>query len=239
MNIRKKFYLVLFVLFLICSACKQNQVKLSGRFENAERRFLLLSKITESNEIAFLDTVLLLNGSFSHTVTEDEIGIYLLEYDHSTILTFIAQSGDRMVFTGDARDLDKTYDVQGNQETQLFLETRRRLNLFYDKTKEWAAIFERHKYADNSDAVTDYLDSLYNQEFETHKEYLTHFIRENKGKLATLPAFYQKIGKIAFFDRQKDRALLQEIYDGLSQTYPNSIYVKDLQEKLEEDFFND
>jgi len=232
--LRFTFY-ALFALFFVCTSCRQNQIHLSGKFKNADKRCLLLSKI-EPNGVVLIDTILLLNGNFSHKITKEEIGIYLIKYDDNTLLSFIAQSGDRLVFTGDAKDFEKTYDAQGNEETRLLMETRYQLNQFKEKTKEWAAIFERHKYNVDYEKVTAHLDSLYNQEFNSHKEYLTQFIRKNKGKLATLPAFYQKIGFIAFFDKQKDHALLQEIYDGLVLTYPNSIYVEDLKEILEEEY---
>ena len=205
---------------------------MSGKFENANKRYLLLSKI-EPDDVVFLDTILLFNGKFSHTLTEEETGIYLLKYDDSTLLSFIAQNGDKLVFSGNAHDLNKTYDVQGNEETRLLLETRRKLDLFYDKTKQWAAVFLQHTYMDDREQTTLYLDSLYNQEFDAHKEYLTQFITQHNGKLVTLLAFYQKIGNNAFFNEQKDRDLFQEIYTALSQSYPNSIYVEDLKERLE------
>jgi len=221
------------VLLVVCVACKKNQVQLSGKFENTSKRCLLLSKI-EPDDIVFVDTILLLNGNFSHSITEERIGIYLLKYNDTTFLSFIAQSGDCLVFSGDAQNLKRTYNIQGNEESRLLLETDRKLNLFYDKTKEWTVIFLQHKYKDDYEETMAYLDSLYNQEFERHKEYLTQFITQHAGRLATLPAFYQKAGNIAFFDSQKDRALLQEIYNALSKTYPNSIYVEDLKERLEE-----
>jgi len=226
----------IFVILLIFStSCRRNQIHLSGQFENADRRYLLLSKIMEADDIVFVDTILLLNGRFSHDVTEQDIGIYLLRYDDNTVLSFIAQNGDRLVFSGNAQDLNKTIDIQGNEETRLLLETRRKLNQFYDKTKEWSAIFLKHTYEDDFTETCNYLDSLYYQEFDAHKEYLKQFITKNNGKLATLPAFYQKIGNNAFFNEQKDRFLLQEIYNGLRQTYPNSVYVEDLREKLEDE----
>ena len=220
---------------LLCVACKKNQVRLSGKFENASKRYLLLSKI-EPDDVVFLDTISLLSGKFSHSITEAEIGIYLLKYDDTTFLSFIAQSGDQLVFSGDAQHLKRTYDIQGNEESRLLQETDRKLSLFYDKTKQWAIIFLQHKYKDDYEETIAYLDSLYDKEFELHKEYLTQFITQHAGKLATLPAFYQKAGNIAFFDPQKDRDLLQEIYTALSKTYPNSIYVEDLKEKLEDWF---
>jgi len=215
---------------LCCISCKNNQIQLSGKFENGNKRYMLLSRI-EPNDVVFLDTVLLFNGNFLHSITTEEIGIYLLKYNDSTLLSFIAQNGDKLLFSGNADNLNKTYNIQGNEETQLLLETRRKLNQFYDKTKEWTAIFLQHTYQDDYEQTSVYLDSLYFQEFDAHKEYLTQFIHKHKGKLVTLVAFYQKIGMNAFFNEQKDHALLQEIYDGLILTYPNSIYVADLKDK--------
>ncbi|MCL2130863.1 MAG: DUF4369 domain-containing protein [Lentimicrobiaceae bacterium] len=226
----KKIIYLLFVLFLFCAACKKNQICLSGQFENAAKPYLLLSR-SETYETIFLDTIFLQNGRFSHTLTEEDIGIYLLQYDDNTVLSFIAQNGDNLVFSGDARDLSRTYDVQGNEETQLLLESRRKLDQFYDKTKVWSAVFLQHPDGEEHEKVMN----LYYKEFDSHKAYLTQFISQNKGKLVTLPAFYQKIGNIAFFDVQKDSALLREIYTALTLTHPNSSYVTDLKEKLEYD----
>jgi hypothetical protein len=222
------------ILLLISVSCQRNRIYISGEFENADKRYLLLSKIAEADNVVFLDTLLLMSGRFSHSINDADIGIYLLKYDDNTILSFIAKNGDRLVFSGDGRNLNQTCEVQGNEETRLLMETRRKLNLFYDKTKEWSNIFLQHKYEDDFQTISLHLDSLYYQVFDAHKAYLTQFITEHKGKLATLLAFYQKIGNNAFFDPQKDRLLLQEIYNELALTYPNSIYVTDLKERLED-----
>jgi hypothetical protein len=194
---------------------------------------MLLHKI-EPDDVVFLDTVLLLNGKFFHRFTTKETGIYLLKYNDSIFLSFIAQNGDNLLFSGDAADLNQTCDVQGNEETRLFLEAYRKLNQFKDKTKEWSEIYLRHKYEDDFIETCTRLENLYQQEFEVHKAYLVQFIAQHKGKLATLLVFHQKINGKAFFDAKKDSDLLQEIYNGLKQTYPNSTYTEDLKERLEE-----
>ena len=215
-----------FVVFLLlCGACKREQVRLSGKFENANKRYLLLNKI-EPDGVVFLDTILLLNGNFSHTFAEETVGLYGLKYDDTTSLFFIAQTADRLEFSGNARNFNTTYEVRGSEETQLFLEAIHRLNQFYSKTREWDAISYQEGYE-------QLLDSLYNQEFNAHKEYLTQIISQHKGKLISLLVFDQKIRGNAFFDAQKDRALLQEIYTALRKNYPKNVYVEYLNERLE------
>ena len=59
-----------------------------------------------------------------------------------------------------------------------------------------------------------------------------NFIEKNPDKLASLLAFYQTLGRNSFFSPSEDKAILQNIYQTLAQTYPNSEYILDLGEKL-------
>jgi len=227
-----KFCCAVSIALLLCTSCENKGIILGGEFQNADRRHMVLYKI-EPDNVVVLDTIFLQNGNFSYKLKEKAIGVYLLKYNDTTLLSFLAQGGERLVFSGDAQDLNKTYDVQGSEETRLLLETRRKLDQFYDKTKEWTTLFLQHTYTDDYEKTNAYLNSLYQEEFDAHIDYLTHFIRQNKGKLATMLAFYQKIGNNAFFDEEINNDLLREIYEGLQLTYPKSIYVEDLKEKLQ------
>jgi len=183
-------------------------------------------------EVVTLDTVAFLNGKFLHYIKSEEIGVYLLQFSDDVFLSFIANSGDRLIFSGDAANLLKTYDIQGNEETELLMETRRKLDQVYQQTELLSKDFVRFTYSDDFDSIKK-IDSAYTVVFETHKAYLTDFIRSHPDKLASLMAYYQALGRNAFFSIEQDRELLEVIYSALSKKYPNSIYVKDLAEKLE------
>ena len=187
------------------------------------------------DEVVDVDTVLLLNEKFSHHIKSQQVGVYLLKISDDVFLSFIANSGDKLVFWGDAEDnLLQNYDVQGNEETKLVIESRRKLDEVYQQTKQLSDEFVRHTYNENFDSLK-VIDSVYIAIFDAHKNYLTHFIRSNPDKLASLMAFYQTLGQNAFFSVENDRELLEMMYLSLSKTYPNSVYVNHLKEKLEEE----
>jgi hypothetical protein len=186
------------------------------------------------DEVVAIDTVLVLNGKFSHRIKSEQIGVYLLKFSDDVFLSFIADKGDNLIFLGDADNLLKTYNIVGNEETKLLIETHRKLDDIYEQTKLLSKEFVRHTYNDNFDSIK-IIDSAYTALFEQHKAYLTHFIRSKPDKLASLMAFYQTLGHNTFFSIKEDKNLLEMIYFSLSKKYPNSLYINDLKEKLEEE----
>ena len=224
---------ICFFSLVLLWGCRQDRISISGTITNCNASYLPLMQILP-NEVVDMDTVLLLNGSFSHRIKSQQVGVYLLKISDDVFLSFIASAGDKLVFSGDAKDnLLKNYDVQGNEETKLIIESRRKLDEVYQQTKQLSKEFIRHTYNENLDSLK-IIDSVYTTLFEAHKDYLTHFIRSNPDKLASLMAFYQTLGQNAFFSVKEDRELLKMIYFSLSKKYPNSLYVNDLGEKLEE-----
>ena len=229
-----KFKIVLCCISLVFLwSCNGDKIVISGEIVHCNSSYLPLMQILP-DEIVVIDTVLLLNGKFSHRIKSKEVGVYLLQVEDNVFLSFIADLGDKLIFSGDAANLQNTYDIQGNEETKLLVDTRRKLEQVYQQTKPLSNDFVRYTENSQLDSIQK-IDSLYNVLFETHKTYLTNIIRSNPDKLASLMAFYQKLGVNAFFSIEQDKELLKIMYPALSKKYPNSIYIKDLQEKLEEE----
>ncbi|MDR1459545.1 MAG: DUF4369 domain-containing protein [Bacteroidales bacterium] len=218
------------ILFLSCS-CSLNRSIISGRIENYDKTYFVLKKILPE-EVVLVDTVLILNGSFSYRIKSKQTGIYLLEFSDTLFVSFIAAPGDNLILSADANNIRQTYDIQGNEETKLLLENQRRLESLYQQTKFLSDKFIRSTYKNNFDSVKIVLDSIYVVNFNAHKDYLTDFILSHPNKLASLMAFYQLLGNNAFFSLKEDRVLLDSIYPVLSATYPDNVYIDDLKEKL-------
>ena len=157
-----------------------------------------------------------------------------MEFSDTTFISFIADVGGKLVFSGDADNLQKTYNVQGSEEAGLLLQNNRKLDTLYLEVEKLSVEFKKYAYENYSDSTIAVLDSLYYIYFDSHKQYLTDFILSHPDKLASLFAFYQTLGKNSFFTIKKDAYLLKEIYPSLSKRYPDNIYVKDIKEKLEE-----
>jgi hypothetical protein len=171
-------------------------------------------------------------GKFSYRIKSNQAGIYLLQFNDTLFVSFIGNPNDKLVFYADVNNLRQTCNIKGNEETKLLIENQRKLEQLYQKTKVLSNLFIQSVYQDNSDSLIRLVDSLYTVNFNSHKKYLTDFMLAHPDKLASLMAFYQVLGNKAFFSIEEDRKLLDTIYPILSNTYPNSIYVNDLKEKL-------
>jgi hypothetical protein len=229
-KIQKILFTVLCTMFLF-TACTRNRIMISGVIENYDKSCFVLKQILP-DEVLPVDTVLVLNGKFSYRLKSNQVGVYLLQFNDTLFTTFIANPDDELVFYADVNNLRQTYDVQGNEETKLLIENQRKLEQLYQKTKLLSDRFIRFDYKDNFDSLTRELDSIYAVNFDNHKKYLTDFILSHPDKLASLMAFYQLLGNNAFFSMEEDRKLLDSVYPILSKTYPESIYIDDLKEKL-------
>jgi RecG-like helicase len=185
-------------------------------------------------EVVPIDTVLVLNGKFSHRIKSNQTGIYLLQFSDTLFIAFIASPGDKLVLSADANNMKQTCDIRGNEETKLLMENQRKLESLYEQTKRLSSEFIQSTYRDNFDSVRMVLDSIYTVNFKAHKAYLTNFILSHPDKLASLMAFYQLLGNNAFFRMEEEHALLDSIYPMLSNTYPNNIYIDNLKEQLTE-----
>ncbi|MDR1878454.1 MAG: DUF4369 domain-containing protein [Bacteroidales bacterium] len=228
----KMFVFCLLTVFLFF-ACRQDKVLISGVFENSDKPYFVLLQIAP-DELIPVDTVLLLKGRFSCRIKTDQAGVYLMRFSDTSFISFIANKGDKLSFTGDVANLNRTYSVQGNEESELLLLNRRKLDELYDKTKILSKEFISHTGRSDFDSVKNRIDSIYQVNFELHKRYLTDCMLAHPNRLASLLAFYQKLGNNAFFTMKEDKDLLKTIYPALAKAYPDNLYIKDLEEKLAE-----
>ena len=226
------FILLACVLVFSFAGCQQNKTTISGTFDDCDKRYFVLMQMLP-DELATIDTVLLLNGTFNYRIKTEQVGVYIMQLSDTIFLSFIADVGEKLVFSGNFANLMNTYNVTGSEETTLLLENRRKLDTLYLKTAALSKEFVRHAGEDSYDSVAiNRIDSIYADNVSVHKQYLVEFILTHSDKLASLLAFYQTLGHHPFFLMEEDAAILQKIYPALSAKYPNSVYIKDLQEKL-------
>ena len=221
------------LLVVSLSGCKLDKITISGVIENSNKSYCVLMQIFPE-DVVVVDTIAILSGKFSYRIKSDDIGVYLLKISDDSFLSFIASPADNLIFSGNANNFTQTCSVKGNEESELLMESRHKLNQLYEDIKPLSQEFIKHAYSDDFDSIKTVIDSSYNILFENHKEYLTNFIISNPDKLASLMAFYQALGQNTFFSIEEDRDLLEMIYAALSKKYPESLYVIHLKEKLEE-----
>jgi hypothetical protein len=216
------------------TACKENGFTVKGKFENNHYAYCVLDEV-RPYEIAALDTILLINNGFSYFVNTIEKGFYRIRFDDTTFITFIAGDKDNISLTGDLLCIKNTQNIIGNEESKLFLEVNRKVHEMYLITDSLAKIFVAYKDTEAFDSIRTQLDSCYYHNFEYYKNYLRDFIIQHPNKLASISAFYQKIGYRNFFSDIEDKELLDKMIKELSIAYPSNQHVIALKERLEHD----
>jgi hypothetical protein len=223
---RPKAWLILAFGMLV--GCQTDKTRLSGYFADLNADYLIINQLLPEG-IRTSDTMALAGGRFMHTLRGEGVKIYLIPINDTLLLPFIAQPGDRLRLTAQGPDFDRTYRVEGNEESRLLLELRQTLTRFDDTLKPLSQFLRRHQNADSLLRLSDSLHAVYETHFQRHRAYLTDFINTNPDKLASLTAFYQTLGRRAFFDPVEDIQLMEKLFENLRRAYPESEYVQQLE----------
>lgn len=229
---RKTGLSILLPLILLLCGCHRNDFRLTGHLENCGTEVLYLDELLPDG-IVCRDTLLVVQGSFSHHFPQKETSIFRLRVSDTNFISFIGGGEDQLNFTGDARNLKQSYRVEGNASSQLLWEANRRVDAMYRLTDSLSRIFKRAHQHDSLAILGPALDSCYLTHFLSCRAFLEQLIENNLDDMAVLPVFYQRVGTRAFFSETTDSLLLRRIQRHLNQTYPGNTHITCLNERLE------
>ncbi len=221
------------LILLACScliACSK-KARIYGEITGMDNKYAVLYKILPQEKL-MEDTILLLKGKCNFTIPQENIGVYVLQFDDTSFVSFIVQKGDMVKFKADNNNINRTLSIEGCEETLLHWQCRQALFVFEDKVKALSKQFIAQQTTADMDSLNQAMILQYDTLFEQHKTYLETFIKSHPDKLAALLAFYQGLGRRTFFNSQTDKDLLDFIYQHLQQVYPQSEYVLDIKERL-------
>ena len=217
--------LLLLLLFVSCG----KTTKITGGISNTPQKYAMLYKMLPY-ELEWMDTILLVNGKFSYLLHPDEMTIYVLRFNDTCFASFAMNAGEKVHIEAQYPDINRSMNIQGNEETRLMFQTRQQLFALDDKVKTLSEQFRQNSMP--MDSLNQQLMTEYDTLYQAHKCWLKQFILSHPQYLASLTAYYQTLGRNAFFSVPEDRYLLDTLYRHLSLAYPNSMYVRDLAEKL-------
>ncbi|MDD3281652.1 MAG: DUF4369 domain-containing protein [Bacteroidales bacterium] len=227
-------FLLCFIFACLFISCKKNGFTVKGDFSNNTHTYCVLDEI-QPYDVIPIDTILLINNKFNHFVPCTEKSFYRIRFTKENNISFIAGDKDVISITADLNDTKKTQNISGNEESVLFLEVNKKIHEMYLITDSLSKIFVEYKGTDQFDSICNHLDSCYYQNFEYYQNYLKDFIIQHPNKLASISAFYQKIGHRPFFSVTENRELIEKMVKELSISYPNNQHVKALKEKLSDE----
>ena len=233
-TILKKIAVIIMV--LLFASCHRNHDKIiiQGYLNDNICKKIYLSKTT-SNGTFLMDSTEIHKGKFAFKIKTDKHitcpVFYQLSLSSVNRMNTIAKSGDHLKITADAKNLAKSYTIEGSDDAKRMLQLDRLLTAFVDTIEVLYAFYEQHI---ENDDVREYVDILYQNLLTQYRSELIRFIKQNSHSLVSIPAFYQTYNRRRFLDEQENLNLLQLIYYDLKKKYPDCENVTFLEQRIME-----
>lgn len=230
---------IILIGLVICSCRNRNdQIVIQGTIRDGNHELLHLALITPDG-LSTLDSVRMKDGDFTFILSaktkEDKARlsspmIYQLFLAPANSLSTMAKGGDHIVIEAEANDLLNTCRISGAEEAELMWQLDSALRDFVAPVEKLYAVYQQHI---EDDSIRADIESQYTGLLQNHIQYLNRFIQEHPCNMASYIAFYQSYNRRKFFDEYQDWELLKNITQSLKEIYPDSPYVKVMEQKVE------
>ncbi|REJ84510.1 MAG: AhpC/TSA family protein [Bacteroidetes bacterium] len=209
---------ILFVSTILfsCGSKNDGKGKITGQFSNAQDIMVYLQKSGDEGDI-ILDSAKTDNaGNFVLKNAATQTDYFTLRTGDRNQIYLLLHGGENVTISGDANDLDKTYSIEGSEDSKLIQQLRSfelklgdSLNSVYMSTRQ------------DQPAAADSIGSILQKHYvSTMEEYSTRFINSNMNSLVALSA-------TRFLNQDKNVTLLDDLGSNLDKKYPGNKYVKD------------
>ncbi len=211
------------IFFISCSHQKQDSPPLNGQIENAPNTKIYFEKITGDGDVPLDSTVTDENGKFTMTNRADGLDYYLLRTGNQSVVYMILKGGETITVTGDARDLEHTFDAVGSSDTRLLLQLKRYdTNLSDSMNKIYSAV------RDENPMGKDSVGSILQQQYDSMmRAFSINFIQNNLTSLVSLSATQH-------LDKQKDFSLFEQLDQSLKKALDDNRYVEVFSKQVED-----
>ena len=218
------FFLLLTFISFSCSNSKNNSPKdhfiIEGKIINAEKKKIVLQKLTYQEVISIDSVVLNQEGKFSFTVKPDEKGIYLLKKDANHYISIIADKGEKITFEADYENFEKSYLIKGSPDSELLLELNNHLQPNLQKLDSIGKIWKSAIYEANRTDVKKKLDSCYLKIVADQRAFQLNFIQKNSSSLVALIALYQPLNREPIVKEDNDFPVFEKVSNDLLKSLP-------------------
>lgn len=233
MKLKNITFLLPIILLAACSNTNpqaSNGLELKGKLSNANGENLYL-ELMAPDGLKSLDTVVLdEKGEFTMSPEIKEAGFYRLKISEKNFATLILNLNEKVTITGDAKDLSKTYTVEGSPDSKLFWEISQVSSSNYRKRDSLQNVFQANMASAQQDSnlmesMSKDIEVKYNALVAEHNTYLQNLIEKNPSSLAALVAI-QQLPAEDFLN------IYIKTDENLFAKYPNSPYVKSFHEEV-------
>lgn len=224
-------YLLIIISFsmMLFSCGKKSGFEITGSIKNAKGKTIYLEKLTPKN-IQKTDSAVINDlGDFIFDGNVSQPTFYMLSFSKNEFLYLLVDSFEKITVTADAKDLHKTYRVQGSEGSELLRELHLHLLASLEKMDSLGLIYRQYYETPQADSVTKELNKASSLILANEKEFLKNYITKNSHSMAAYLALNQQLSPREFIlSPEEDLKLFVLVDSCLGIKYPGSDYVKAL-----------
>lgn len=202
---------------------KKGNFELKGTFSNTNGETIYLEKL-DRQPIIVDSTVIDDNGNFEFKNYEPKIGFYRIKLNQQNFAMLVLDSSDKVMVTGDLRDLGNTYKTEGSAETKLFVEyndiAKHRDIRLDSLNKVFQLLVEGKNISDKQmDSLSATFEAPYNSIVDASNTELVEKIRQNANMFSSLMA-------IQSLEPDKFVEVYKALDEGLYKKFPGDNNVR-------------
>lgn len=232
--------LILSCMVAALSACQsRNSISLQGTLEKPAGEYVKLWRV-DVNVSKLLDSAKVKsNGSFSMKFDASGPEFYQLGYSQSDFITLIGFPGEKITLSFSESQMQKSYTVQGSEESQMIREIEMKLADTKRKLDSLRVIYDAEFEDPSLISETGKTEQAIYDVVMDQRKYSLGFILDNLNSLASIKAIYQKLNEESYvlFD-QRDLQIMKLLTDTLTVKYPDSKQVKAMAEDFNKELSN-
>ncbi|MFI5163622.1 MAG: redoxin domain-containing protein [Bacteroidia bacterium] len=230
--------------WLLFSSCGNNKnntnFQIKGKLTNSSGEIIMLVDVN-SPQVKTIDSVKVNeDGEFIFTKKVPDKGFYTIQISTTNYATIIADSTEKIIIEGDAKNLKESYKVIGSKDSDAFLRfsdyTQKKFKVMESLRNQQDSIRRVYQAYMNTTRDTVRLDSLskmlepkFNYFSEEYRKladetnvFIRKFIDENVSSFASLAA-------VQMLNPERDIAYFVKVADALTAKYPAVANLKGFQ----------
>jgi thiol-disulfide isomerase/thioredoxin len=218
---------------MLMVACNKNAGKVSGVLSESNGEMLIFEELTTAGQKILDSAKLDANGNFVFNKTANHIGFYRIRVGMENFGMLVLDSLQGVKITGSAKDIAKTYKVEGSEETEAFMafqavskEGQTHMDSLQGKFEAAVGMIDK-KDSTKLDSLNLVFQAPYNKLLEMMSEKMTNALKANSKSYAAL-AF------LPMLNPEKSEALFKELSKNLIEKYPKSKEVQSFEKQVKE-----
>lgn len=235
----KRIFLVFLGLTVLLGGCRRGDYfTLEGTLENGANQTLYIEELSPDGPV-FLDSIRLDgDGHFSYRhelLYETFFNLHSSAVDYVVLLP---RAGEKIVVGGDCKSLQWSYQVSGSEGSTLLWQLQDYSNYGIEMLTDLVQRDQenRNRYGAESAAykkAKEETDSVYRETAQEQVEYVSHFIQDNRGSLATLIALYKQFNQHDIIAPEVNFDYYELVLEGLEESLPDNPHTIHFKNRVE------